>query len=70
MLPYAEIHRNMNTRKHSLSRAISSNIQFFGQCTLMAREQVMSDQEVTGLHVTTFLPCGAAIIKRDIVCTG
>jgi hypothetical protein len=37
----------MNPRKHSLLRAILSNIHFLGQCTLMAREQVMSDQHVT-----------------------
>jgi hypothetical protein len=48
ILPYAEIHRHMNTRKHSLLRAMSSNIHFLGHCTLMAREQVMSDQQVTG----------------------
>jgi hypothetical protein len=38
----------MNTRKESLCRAISSNIHSLGQCTLMAREQVMSDQQVSG----------------------
>jgi hypothetical protein len=48
ILPYAEIHRNMNIRKHRLLRAISSNIHFLSQCPLMAREQVMSDQQVTG----------------------
>jgi hypothetical protein len=48
ILPYAEIHRSMNPREHSLLRAISSNIHFLGQCTLMAKGQVMSDQQVTG----------------------
>jgi hypothetical protein len=38
----------MNTRKHNLLRAISSNIHFLGQCTLISREQVMSDQQGTG----------------------
>jgi hypothetical protein len=38
----------MNPRKHSLRKAILSNIHFLGQCTLMSREQVMSNQQVTG----------------------
>jgi hypothetical protein len=38
----------MNTRKHSLIRAILPKIHVLGQCTLMAKEQVMSDQQVTG----------------------
>jgi hypothetical protein len=46
-LPYAKIHTNMNPRKHSFLRAISSNIHSLGQCTLKAREKVMSDQQVT-----------------------
>jgi hypothetical protein len=31
-----------------LTHAISSNIDFLRQCTLMAREKVMSDEQVTG----------------------
>jgi hypothetical protein len=38
----------MNPREHSLLKAISSNIHFLGQCTLMAREQMMSDLHVPG----------------------
>jgi hypothetical protein len=48
ILSYAKIHRPMNTRKHSLLRAISCNIHFLGQCPLMSRKHVMSDQQVTG----------------------
>jgi hypothetical protein len=48
MLHYAEIHRNMNPRKQSLLKAILYNIHFFGEGTLMAGEQVMSDQQATG----------------------
>jgi hypothetical protein len=32
-----------------LLRAISTNIHFLGQCTLMDREQVMSNQQLTGI---------------------
>jgi hypothetical protein len=38
----------MNPGKHSLSRAISSNIHFLGERKLLDREQVLSDQQVTG----------------------
>jgi hypothetical protein len=37
----------MNLMKHILLRTISSNIHSLGQCSLMAREQVMSDQQMT-----------------------
>jgi hypothetical protein len=50
----------MNPRKHSLLRAISSNIRFLGQCTLMTREQVISDQQVIGTPcnlIPTLLGC-------------
>jgi hypothetical protein len=47
--PYAKIHRYMNIRKQSLLRGISSNILFLGQCTLMATEEVMSDQQDNGI---------------------
>jgi hypothetical protein len=50
----------MNPRKHSLLRAISSNIHFLGQCTFMVREQVMSDQQVAGT------PCN--LIPALLVC--
>jgi hypothetical protein len=50
----------MNARKHSLRRAISSNIHLLGQCNLMAREKVMSDQQVTEA------PCN--LIPASSVC--
>jgi hypothetical protein len=63
ILPYAEIHGNMNPRKDSLLRAISSNIHFLGQCTLIAREQVMSHQQVIATPCNLIPACVAAIIK-------
>jgi hypothetical protein len=38
----------MNSRKNSFLRTILTNIHYLHQCTLMAREQVMSDQQMTG----------------------
>jgi hypothetical protein len=38
----------MNPRKHSLLRAILSNIYILGQYTLISTRQVMSDQLVNG----------------------
>jgi hypothetical protein len=50
ILPYAEFHRHINTRKQVsaiLSRTTSCNIHFLGQCPLLAREQVMTDEQMT-----------------------
>jgi hypothetical protein len=63
ILPYDKTHRNMKTRKHSSLRAISSNIHFLCQGTLMVENKWCQINMWLELHVTSFLPCLSAIIK-------
>jgi hypothetical protein len=53
----------MNPRKHSLFSTISYNIHFLGQYTLMAREQVISDQQLTGTPCNLIPALLGCIIK-------